>query len=108
MGEHVQVITTTASREEAERIVRALLEKRLAACVQIIGPIASLYWWQQKIERSEEWLCLAKTESRLFAQVEETIRALHSYEVPEILAIPIVKGNSSYLQWLSEQLHQTP
>ncbi|MCS7197863.1 MAG: divalent-cation tolerance protein CutA [Candidatus Bipolaricaulota bacterium] len=108
MEEYVQVITTTASQKEAERIARVLLEKRLVACVQIIGPIASLYWWQQKIERSEEWLCLAKTKSKLFAQVEETIKSLHSYEVPEILAVPIVKGSSSYLQWLSEQLHQTP
>lgn len=108
MGEYVQVITTTASKEEAERIAQALLEKHLAACVQIVGPITSFYWWQRKIESSEEWLCVAKTESKLFAQIEETIKALHSYEVPEILAVPIVAGSESYLQWLSEQVRQTP
>ncbi|MFN4219155.1 MAG: divalent-cation tolerance protein CutA, partial [Candidatus Bipolaricaulia bacterium] len=91
---------------EAERIAQALLEKRLAACVQIVGPLASLYWWQGKIERSEEWLCIAKSERALFKQIEETIRALHSYEVPEILAVPIVVGSESYLQWLSEQVHK--
>ncbi|MCS6903631.1 MAG: divalent-cation tolerance protein CutA [Candidatus Bipolaricaulota bacterium] len=104
MGEYVQVITTTASQEEAERIARALLEKRLAACVQIVGPIESLYWWQGKIEQSQEWLCIAKSEHKLFARIEETIKALHSYKVPEILAVPVVAGSESYLRWLSEQV----
>lgn len=100
----VQVITTTASKSEAERIARALLEKHLAACVQIVGPMESLYWWRGKIERSEEWLCVAKSELALFSQLEGTIRALHSYEVPEILAVPVVAGSDEYLRWLHEQV----
>lgn len=104
MSSFIQVITTTASKAEAERIAQTLLEKRLAACVQIVGPMESLYWWRGKIERSEEWLCVAKTERRLFAQIEEIIKTLHSYGVPEILAIPIVEGSDEYLRWLHEQV----
>lgn len=100
----IQVITTTASKGEAERIARALLEKRLAACVQIVGPIESLYWWQGTINKSEEWLCLAKSTLGLFSKIEETIKALHSYEVPEILAVPVVAGSENYLRWLHEQV----
>lgn len=104
MAEYVQVVTTVPSEKEGERIAMALLEKRLAGCVQIIGPIKSSYWWQGKIECSSEWLCVAKAERKLFAQIEETIKALHSYEVPEILAVPIVEGSEDYLRWLREQL----
>lgn len=104
MSGFIHVITTTASQDEAERIARALLEKRLAACVQIVGPITSFYWWQGKIEQSREWLCIAKSQHKLFAQIEEAIKALHSYEVPEILAVPVVAGSESYLRWLSEQV----
>ncbi len=104
MADYIQVVTTVPSKEEGEQIALALLEKRLVGCVQIVGPIESLYWWQGKIERSGEWLCVAKTERELFAQIEETIKALHSYEVPEILAVPIVEGSESYLRWLEKQL----
>ncbi len=104
MAEYIHVITSVASKDEGERIARALLEKRLAACVQIVGPISSLYWWQGKIEHAEEWLCLAKTERALFAKIEETIKAMHSYEVPEILAIPIIEGSTGYLRWMEEQI----
>ncbi len=102
----VQIITTTASKDEAERIAQALLEQRLAACVQIVGPMESLYWWQGKINRSEEWLCIAKSELSLFPKIEETVKALHSYEVPEILAVPIVGGSESYLHWLGEHVRK--
>lgn len=104
MAKYIQVVTTVASKAEGERIALALLEKRLVGCVQIVGPIESLYWWRGKIEQSQEWLCVAKTERKLFAQIEETIKALHSYEVPEILVVPIVEGSRDYLRWLEEQL----
>ena len=97
---HIQVITTTARREEAERIARELVETRLAACVQIVGPITSTYRWRGKIETDEEWQCWAKTRGELFARVEEAIRRIHPYEVPEILAVPIVAGSAGYLAWL--------
>lgn len=104
MPNFVQIITTTASEDEAVRLARALLEQRLAACVQIIGPIESLYWWQGKVNKSEEWMCIAKSELSLFPKIEETIKALHSYEVPEILAVPVVAGSEQYLQWLQGQV----
>ena len=100
---HIQVVTTTALREEAERIARELVETRLAACVQIVGPISSTYRWQGKIETDEEWQCWAKTRGDLFARVEEAIRRIHPYEVPEILAVPVVAGSARYLAWLDAQ-----
>ena len=95
--------TTTALREEAERIARELVEARLAACVQIVGPITSTYRWQGRIETGEEWQCWAKTRGELFARVEEAIRRIHPYEVPEILAVPVVAGSASYLAWLDAE-----
>lgn len=103
MSEHVQVATSTDSRANAERIARTLVEAQLAACVQVLGPIASTYRWQGKIETAEEWLCLAKTRAELYARVEEAIRAVHPYELPEILAIPIAAGSQSYLDWMDQQ-----
>ena len=100
---YIQVFTTTARREEAERIARELVEGRLAACVQIVGPITSTYRWQGKIETDEEWQCWAKTRGELFARVEEAIRRIHPYEVPEILAVPVVAGSAKYLAWLNAE-----
>jgi len=99
----VQIVTTTARREEAERIARELVEKRLAACAQIVGPITSIYRWQGRIETDEEWQCWCKTRGELFPQVEEAIRAIHPYEVPEILAVPVVAGSKRYLAWLEKE-----
>ena len=104
MTEYVQVLTTAGSEEEAEAIAAALLEQRLAACVQTAGPIVSRYRWQGRLERSEEWRCLAKTEAGLYEQAEAAIRAVHSYEEPEILAIPVLAGSAGYLAWISESV----
>lgn len=101
MAEYVQVLTTVGSEEEATKIGGVLLERRLAACVQTIGPITSRYRWQGKLEEEREWQCLAKTEAALYEQVEATIRALHFYEEPEILAIPVLTGSKGYLEWIS-------
>ncbi len=101
MPEYIQVLTTAGSEEEAERIGTALLEHRLAACVQTAGPITSRYRWQGKLEREREWQCLAKTEARLYEEVEAAIRAAHSYDEPEILAIPVLAGSRGYLDWVS-------
>jgi periplasmic divalent cation tolerance protein len=106
MKEYIQVWTTVANQAEGERIAHELLARRLAACVQLVGPLASSYWWQGEIARAEEWLCIAKTERRLFESVAETIKRVHSYTVPEIIAIPIVAGSESYLRWLREQLQR--
>jgi periplasmic divalent cation tolerance protein len=103
MKEVIQVSTTVEKREDATRIARALTEKRLAACVQIIGLIRSTYWWKGKIEETDEWLCLLKTRKDLYEKLEKTLRAIHPYEVPEITAQPIVAGSRSYLQWIDEE-----
>jgi periplasmic divalent cation tolerance protein len=104
MSNYVQVVTTTERKEDAERIARALVEARLAACVQIVGPITSTYRWKGEIETAEEWQCVAKSREDLFAEIDEAIRGLHPYEVPEILALPIVAGSSAYLEWLEAEL----
>jgi periplasmic divalent cation tolerance protein len=103
-SEPIQVLTTVDSEAAAERISAALLDRRLAACVQVVGPIVSRYRWQGKLETAREWQCLAKTESHLFGEVEAAIRELHSYEEPEILALPILTGSPGYLAWLAENV----
>jgi periplasmic divalent cation tolerance protein len=103
MSDYIQVVTTTERREDAERIARALVEERLAACVQVTGPITSTYRWQGKIETAQEWQCWAKSRHSLYAKIEQAIRKLHPYEVPEILAMPIVAGSADYLAWLDQE-----
>ena len=104
MTDYLQVLTTTGSEEEAERISAALIERRLAACVQVIGPISSRYRWQGKVEHEREWLCLAKTEASRYDELEAAIREIHSYEEPEIVATPIVAGSEGYLEWISDNV----
>jgi periplasmic divalent cation tolerance protein len=104
MSEFVQVMTTLGSREEADRLARGLVEDRLAACVQVIGPISSTYRWQGEVETTEEWLALAKTTAELYGALETAIRHRHSYEVPEILAVPVAEGNPGYLDWVRESV----
>lgn len=101
MSDFLQVITTTNSEETASKIAQQLVEDRLAACVQVQGPLTSTYWWQGTIEKSQEWSCVIKTNSKRYLEVEAKIRALHPYEEPEILAFPVVQGSGSYLRWLS-------
>lgn len=102
----IQVVTTTASRDDAQRIAAALVEERLAACVQVIGPIFSTYRWRGQIEQAEEWLCLIKSQRALYGELEQAIRARHPYDTPEIMAMPVVTGSEPYLRWLSEELRQ--
>jgi periplasmic divalent cation tolerance protein len=104
MPEYLQVLTTAGSEEEAERISAALVERRLAACVQVVGPVASRYRWQGEVETAREWICVAKTEAGRYDEVEAAIRELHSHEEPEIVATPIVAGSRGYLDWVSESL----
>jgi periplasmic divalent cation tolerance protein len=96
-------MTAVDSRETAEHLTASLLEARLAACVQIIGPVSSRYWWNGSIERAEEWLCLVKTREGLYQAVEAAILAVHPYENPEILCIPVSVGNEKYVAWLTAQ-----
>jgi len=100
------VLTTTDSREEAERISQALLEERLVACVNIIDNVYSLFWWQNKIDKTQEFLLLMKTHEKLFAKLEEKLRSLHSYQVPEIVGLPITTLSEPYMKWLKENLQK--
>ncbi|MHB8971092.1 MAG: divalent-cation tolerance protein CutA [Pirellulaceae bacterium] len=104
MENAIQVVTTTDSRPAAERIARELVENRLAACVQIQGPVASIYRWHGTIETAEEWTCTIKTVERLYAAVEARIRELHHYEEPEIVVTTLTGGSETYLAWLRAQL----
>ena len=97
MTEYMQVLTTVDSTEEAERLGRSITGARLAACVQIVGPIRSLYWWQDKLDDAQEWLLLIKTTSDRLHELEEHIKANHSYDTPEITATQIPWGSAEYL-----------
>ena len=103
MAEFIQVVTSIDSEGKAEEIARKLLEERLAACVQVLGPVRSRYWWEGKIEEAEEWLCLIKARATGYAAIESLIKKIHPYEVPEILVFPITGGNPQYLDWLRQE-----
>ncbi len=106
MEEYIQVITAAASKRNAEEIANELVQNRLVACVQIVGPITSMYWWKGNVEKSTEWLCIAKTQRDLYEAVELSIRRNHPYEIPEVLAVPVIKGSKSYISWLRKELRK--
>jgi len=98
------VLTTAGNREEAEKIANALVESEAAACVNIVGPITSIYRWQGKVENAAEFLLVVKTWGSAYERVEEMIRELHSYEVPECIALRVEKGSEQYLDWMEESV----
>ncbi len=98
------VLSTAASEDEARKLAHHLVEQRLAACVNIIPRIESIYRWKEKVESSQEYLLLIKTSADRFPQVRDAIRELHSYELPECVAISIEDGSPEYLQWLAYSL----
>ena len=104
MTEYIQVLTTVENKADAEKIAKNLVEKRIAACVQIIGPLTSYFQWQGKLDSAQEYLCLIKSRADLFPALEAEIKSMHPYEVPEILATPITKGGKDYLNWLASEL----
>lgn len=103
MTPYIQVVVTLADRTSAEQLAAQLLEQRLAACVQISG-CTSWYRWQGAVEQSEEAVCTVKSRRDLFPDLCRAIRTMHSYDVPEILATPVVAGSESYLAWLEQEL----
>jgi len=105
MTGYIQVLTTVENKADAERIARNLVKKRLAACVQVVGPLTSYFHWQGKLDTAGEYLCLIKSRENFFPELEAVIKNLHPYEVPEILAIPITKGGKDYLDWMAAELH---
>ena len=98
------VLTTTASLEEAKKVARALVESRLAACVNILPKIESMYRWEGKVEEAQEYLLLIKTTAGAFPAVREKIQQLHSYDVPECIAISVEEGSPSYLKWIEDSV----
>lgn len=103
MNDYIQVLISIDSEERARRLQRILLEHRAAACVQALGPISSVYRWEGRIEEANEWLCLAKTPRSRYERLESLVKENHPYEVPEILAIPILTGNKQYLDWIKAE-----
>ena len=101
---YIIVTVTTTNKQEAENIAQHLLKEHLIACANIIGPVSSIFHWTGKIEKAEEYLIVIKSREDLFEKLAETVKALHSYKVPEILALPIVDGSRAYLDWLSSCL----
>lgn len=101
---NIVVLMTTVSKHEAQKIAQNLLEKRLIACANIFGPVESHFWWQSKTERAEEFLVFMKSNSRLFSKLTKAVNEMHSYDVPEILAVPIIEGFALYLKWMNSVL----
>jgi len=103
-NQYIIVFVTAANKQEAEKISQNLLEAKLIACANIVGPIASHFHWGGKVEKAEEFLVMMKSRSDLFEKLSAAVAKLHSYEVPEILAIPIIAGSKFYLDWLENTL----
>ena len=99
---HIVVLTTSGSKEEAQKICQGILQDRLAACVNIIEGVSSYFWWEGKIDTAKENLLVIKTRKALLNKLIKKIRTLHSYDVPEIISLPIAAGSKKYLEWIDE------
>ena len=102
-GEYLQVQTTTDSRAEATELAKAAVEARLAACGQVAGPVASTYWWNDQLERAEEWFVFFKLPADRYEALAEFLTERHSYDEPEILATPFARGAASFLGWITDE-----
>jgi periplasmic divalent cation tolerance protein len=100
----IVVFSTCGSADEAEQLARRLVEKHLAACVNVISPVRSFYRWKGAVEDSTEWLLMIKSSRPLFAALRAVLEAAHSYEVPEVIALPVVEGSPNYLSWIEQEL----
>ena len=104
MTDKIVVLSTCDSQEQAARMARHLVEQRLAACVNILSKVRSIYRWNEKVEDSDEWMLVIKSRRDLFLALRTEIEKMHSYEVPEIIALPVVDGSQAYLGWLEHEL----
>jgi periplasmic divalent cation tolerance protein len=103
----IQVTTTLPSRDAADRLAAQMVEDRLAACVQVVGPVSSTYRWEGRVETAQEWYCHLKTTDARLPALIARVRQLHTYQVPEIVALPIVDGDPAYLRWIEESVAPT-
>ena len=102
----IVVFITTATEEEARRIANLLLSQRKAACVNIVPMINSLFWWQDKLDSAQESLLIVKTKASVLNEIVSLVREIHSYDIPEIIALPIIGGNRDYLEWIDKEVKQ--
>jgi periplasmic divalent cation tolerance protein len=105
MSEPLVVLITAGSQEEAEHLAHRLVAEMLAACVNVVPGVTSVYRWEGEIQRDQEWLLIVKTERQILDSLIQRVQVLHSYEVPEIIALPLVGGSEAYLRWISDQVH---
>ena len=101
---HVIVYITASNAEEAKDLAEAILKERLAACANVVERVESIYWWKGKLERDNESLIILKTQESKFDELAARVKELHSYENPEIVAVPILKGSSDYLGWIDDEV----
>ena len=102
--DHIIVFITAGDSEEAGRIARGLLEQRLAACVNVVAGMDSRFWWRGKLDEAKESLLIVKTKGRLLPEIVASVKKLHSYEVPEIIALPVIGGSREYLDWIDNEV----
>jgi len=105
MSSYIVVFMTVPDKKEATKIAHSLLKERLIACANIVGPVSSLFWWEGKIDKANEFLVIMKSRKNLFKKLSERVKELHSYEVPEVIALPVIEGLPSYLNWLGASLY---
>jgi len=101
---YIVLFITTATTNEAQRISKVLLEQRKVACVNIVPRVSSLFWWESKLDSAHESLLIVKTKASLLNEVVRLVREIHSYDIPEIIALPIVGGNQDYLEWIGKEV----
>ena len=107
MNDHIVVLITASSPDEARLIARALVKERLCACVNVVNSVRSYFWWEDEVQDEEEILLVCKSLVDRFSSIEKLVHEHHSYTVPEIIALPVVKGSSEYLDWVSTEIKKT-
>ena len=101
---YIVILITTATAEEAQRISKVLLEQRQAACANIVPQVSSLFWWQDKLDSAQESLLIVKTKASKLSEIVRTVKKLHSYQVPEVIALPVIGGNQDYFDWIDKEV----
>ncbi len=104
---NVVIFITCANRKEADKIGNELVAQKLVACVNIIDKVSSIFWWQKKVDSANEVLLIAKSKKSLMEKIIKQVKSLHSYEVPEVIALPIISGNKEYINWINESVRQS-